>query len=158
MADRQGALILALLLAVAALALVFSPGRDGKRDWHAGLRHPALWVLLSLAASFGISAAIGGRGIVGLLALPFMGAAVLPGARKPPPPTKPERPVPNGPPPKPPMTRKEAFEILGLTPNATLEEVESAYRHMMWFGDPEHGGSEWLVAHLKEARRTLIKR
>jgi hypothetical protein len=56
------------------------------------------------------------------------------------------------------MSRAEALDVFGLTPSTTREEVLEAYRHMLWFANPEHGGSEWLIGKLNEARDVLLKR
>jgi len=148
-------LVIAAVLALAALAVLFWPQADGRRDWHRGVRHPALWVLLSLAVSFAATAVLRGRGIVVLGVLPFLGA-LWPGSGggvKPAPPAPPRA----APPPKV-MSRAEALDVLGLTPSTTREEVMEAYRHMLWFANPEHGGSDWLVDKLNEARDVLLKR
>ncbi|MCF3945128.1 hypothetical protein AiwAL_10485 [Acidiphilium sp. AL] len=154
MADAADRLILAGLLAGAAFLVLFWPQKDGRRDWRGALRHPALWVLISLAVSFGATALLAGHGIVALGVLPFLGA-LWPdrGGAKPQPP-----PAPRAVPPPKAMTRAEALAVLGLTPSTTREEVLEAYRHMMWFANPDHGGSQWLADRLNEARDVLLKR
>jgi hypothetical protein len=146
-------LIIAGVLALAALAVLFWPQANGRRDWHHGLRHPALWVLLSLAVSFAATAILR-HGVVVLGILPFIGA-LWPGSTAP---TKPEPPPqPRAAAPPKVMSRAEALEVFGLTPSTTREEVLEAYRHMLWFANPEHGGSDWLIDKLNEARDVLLK-
>jgi hypothetical protein len=146
--------LIAAVLGLAALAVLFWPQPNGKRDWHTGLRHPALWVLLSLAASFAANAWLRGRGIVVLGLLPFLGTLW---PRRTTPPNPPPQPPRAAPPPKI-MSRAEALDVFGLTPSTTREEVLEAYRHMLWFANPDHGGSEWLIDKLNEARDVLLKR
>lgn len=148
-------LLAALGLAAAAILVVFWPHR-GRRNWHRGLRHPALWVLISLAVSFAATALLRGRGVVALGILPFLGAVW---SRESNPAAKPEpAPEPRAEPPPKVMSRAEAFAVFGLSPSTTIEEVEAAYRHMMWFAHPDHGGSPWLIEKLNEARKVLLKR
>ncbi|MCW8308000.1 hypothetical protein AruPA_13200 [Acidiphilium sp. PA] len=146
--------LIAAVLGLAAFAVLFWPQPDGRRDWHNGLRHPALWVLLSLAASFAATAWLPGRGVVVLGLLPFLGTLWRrdPTVSSPPPPPPRAAPSPRV------MSRAEALDVFGLTPSTTREEVLEAYRHMLWFANPEHGGSEWLIGKLNEARDVLLKR
>ncbi|MDD2876996.1 MAG: hypothetical protein PHT60_05320 [Acidiphilium sp.] len=147
-------LTIAAILAGAALLVLFWPQHDGRRDWHRGIRHPALWVLLSLAVSFAATAILRGQGVVVLGILPFLGTLWHKGDPvRPLPPPQPRA----APPPKV-MSRAEALEVFGLTPGTTREEVLEAYRHMLWFANPDHGGSHWLIDKLNEARDVLLKR
>ncbi len=145
-------LLIACVLVLAALAVLFWPQPDGSRDWHKGVRHPALWVPLSLAVSLAATALLVGRGVVVLGVLPFLGA-LWPGEA-----TRPTALPPRAAPPPRVMSRAEALEVFGLTPSMTREEVLEAYRHMLWFANPDHGGSDWLIETLNEARDVLLKR
>lgn len=152
--DLERLLVAAALAAVAVVLVFWSPG-GGKREVAGGLRHPALWVLISLATSFAGTALLHGKGIVVLALLPFLGALWrTSGAQGEPKRTTIARAAP---PPKV-MTRAEAFEVFGLPPSTTREEVLEAYRHMHWFANPDAGGSEWLIDKLDEARDVLLKR
>ncbi len=55
-----------------------------------------------------------------------------------------------------PMTRAEAFEVLGLKPGASEEDIRAAHRRLMLAAHPDHGGSDWLAARVNLARDVLL--
>jgi DnaJ family protein C protein 19 len=55
-----------------------------------------------------------------------------------------------------PMTRGEAYEVLGLHPNASATEIRDAHRRLMRGAHPDHGGSDWLAARINQARDILL--
>jgi hypothetical protein len=63
-----------------------------------------------------------------------------------------------GPTPRPagPMTRQEAYEVLGLHPDASDADVREAHRRLMRGAHPDHGGSDWLAARINQARDILL--
>jgi hypothetical protein len=54
------------------------------------------------------------------------------------------------------MTRAEAFEVLGLQPGASREDILAAHRRLMRAAHPDTGGSDWLAARINLARDTLL--
>ena len=55
-----------------------------------------------------------------------------------------------------PMTRDEAFAVLGLRPGASEKEIRDAHRRLMRAAHPDTGGSDWLAARINQARDILI--
>lgn len=56
------------------------------------------------------------------------------------------------------MDIKEAYEILGLKPGATKEEINKAYKDLMSKLHPDHGGNEYFAMRLNLAKDILLKK
>ena len=56
------------------------------------------------------------------------------------------------------MDRAEAYEVLGLSSDASQEQIQEAYRRLMQRLHPDHGGSAYLAARLNQARRVLLEK
>jgi len=54
------------------------------------------------------------------------------------------------------MTQKQAYDILGLGPDASKEEITKAHKRMMQKVHPDRGGSDYLAAQLNQAKDTLL--
>ncbi len=54
------------------------------------------------------------------------------------------------------MTRDEAFEILGLKPDATRDDIIKAHRKLMARVHPDKGGSDYLASSINQARKILL--
>lgn len=55
-----------------------------------------------------------------------------------------------------PMSRAEAYQVLGLAPGASEADIRAAHRRLMRSAHPDSGGSDWLATRINQARDVLL--
>jgi hypothetical protein len=57
-----------------------------------------------------------------------------------------------------PMSKAEAYDVLGLKPGASGEDIIAAHRKLMQKIHPDRGGSDYLATKINLAKKTLLNK
>ena len=146
------------LILGAAVLFVFLGGlRAFERASIQSLKSLLAWIAALGGLSLALMLILTGRGGIALGALTLFGPLLWEQWKKAQPPRRGAAPGAR-PPPRAtgPMTRAEAYEVLGLPAGADEAATRTAHRRLMRGAHPDAGGSDWLAARINQARDTLL--
>ncbi len=146
---QPDAKVVALFAVLALVLLGVVIGARGMRRLGGSLRGP--WkpgvTALALLSAFGALAMLARGDWWIAMVLGFLAAGCLAAARR----ARPVAVAPRG------MSRAEAADLLGVSPDATRTEAEAAFRRLILKLHPDQGGTAGLSARLQEARRVMAQ-
>lgn len=136
-------------LGLAAVA-VWALARLGRQTERAGRGHWRISATILATALFGGAVMAASRG-VWLAAVGMAGAGLWLAVQSRIRPAAPRAPVAER------LTEAEARAILGVSADATTQDVQAAWRRLMARAHPDQGGTEGLAARVNAARDRLLK-
>jgi DnaJ family protein C protein 19 len=143
--------MIVLLLGVATLLVLMGALGMFSRAQIATLKSLGVWIVALGGLVMAAMLFLTGRGAIAIAALAMLGPLVWSWMRESG--AAPKRPVAGS---TGPMSRAEAYEVLGLKPGASAAEIRAAHLRLMRTAHPDTGGSDWLAARINQARDILL--
>lgn len=56
------------------------------------------------------------------------------------------------------LSEEEAYEILDISRNASIEEIKNSYKKLILKNHPDHGGSKYIASKLNQAKELLLNK
>jgi DnaJ-like protein len=143
--------MIVLLLGVATLLVLMGALGMFSRAQIDTLKSLGVWIVALGGLVMAAMLFLTGRGAIAIAALAMLGPLVWSWMRDGG--AAPKRPVAGS---SGPMSRAEAYEVLGLKPGASAAEIRAAHLRLMRGAHPDTGGSDWLAARINQARDILL--